>query len=97
MQNSVVMTCHFTSLNLQSEPYSFELYFSYSNYRLAQCLVENTLKVMVFDMTMPSMSRKDVLPFCEIQNKKRLGVSMELGCTLQVQVIEDLPKKIKDW
>lgn len=78
------------SLNLQSEPYSFELHFSYSNYRLAQCLVENALKVMVFDVRMLSMSRKDLLPFCEIQNKKRLGI------TLQVQVTEDLPKNMKD-
>lgn len=84
-----MMTSHFTSLSLQSEPYSFELYFSYSNYRLAQCLVENTLKVMVFDVRMPNMSRKDLLPFCEIQNKKRLGI------TLQVQVTEDLQKKKK--
>lgn len=62
-----MMTCHFTSFNLQSERYSFELYFSYSNYRLAQCLVENALKVMFFDVRMPNMSRKDLLHlFCEI-------------------------------
>lgn len=62
-----MMTSYFTSLNLQSEPCSFELYFNYSNYRIAQCFVENALKVTFFDVRMSNMSRKDLLPlFFEI-------------------------------
>lgn len=39
-QNSVMMICHFPSLNL-CEPYIFEPHFSNSNCSMAYCLVEN--------------------------------------------------------
>lgn len=80
---------HFTSLKLQREPYVFEQYFNNSNYRTAQCLVENTLRVIFFRMRNPSMSRRvGSFTFAVLKYE-------EARYNLQVEFIEELQKKKK--